>query len=106
MSTLTPADNYRRIRDAMPPGVDLVVAAKGRTPWDVAAVIEAGARMIGQNYVQEAQKLLATLGEAARVAEWHMIGHLQRNKVNAAMPLFDVFQCVDSIRSQMQKLAS
>ena len=50
----------------------------------IEVVIEAGARMIGQNYVQEAQKLLATLGEAARVAEWHMIGHLQRNKVGRA----------------------
>ena len=98
MSSLSPADNYRRIQDELPARVDLVVAAKGRAPWDVAAVIKAGARMIGQNYVQEAQKLLATLGEAAREAEWHMIGHLQRNKINAAMPLFDMFQCVDSIR--------
>jgi hypothetical protein len=98
MSSLSPADNYRRIQDELPAAVELVVAAKGRAPWDVAAVIKAGARMIGQNYVQEAQKLLATLGEAAREAEWHMIGHLQRNKINAAMPLFDMFQCVDSIR--------
>jgi pyridoxal phosphate enzyme (YggS family) len=98
MSPVSPADNYRRIRDELPPRVELVVAAKGRAPWDVADVIKAGARTIGQNYVQEAQKLLATLGEAAREAEWHMIGRLQRNKINAALPLFDVFQSVDSLR--------
>jgi pyridoxal phosphate enzyme (YggS family) len=98
MSPVSPADNYRRIRDELPPRVELVVAAKGRAPWDVADVIKAGARTIGQNYVQEAQKLLATLGEAAREAEWHMIGRLQRNKINTALPLFDVFQSVDSLR--------
>ena len=98
MSSPSPADNYRRIREELPPRVELVVAAKGRAPWDVAAVIKAGTRMIGQNYVRESQKLLATLGEAAREAEWHMIGHLQSNKINAAVPLFDVFQCLDSIR--------
>lgn len=98
MSGSEAVDNYRRIRDVLPPQVEIVVAAKGRAPWDVAAVIKAGARIIGQNYVQEAQGLLETLGEAAREAEWHMIGHLQRNKINAAIPLFDMFQCVDSIR--------
>jgi pyridoxal phosphate enzyme (YggS family) len=98
MSPVSPADNYRRIRDELPPRVELVVAAKWRAPWDVADVIKAGARTIGQNYVQEAQKLLATLGEAAREAEWHMIGRLQRNKINTALPLFDVFQSVDSLR--------
>ncbi len=98
MSSLSAVDNYRRIRDELPPRVQLVVVAKGRAPWDVAAVIKAGARRIGQNYVQEAQKLLATLGEAAREAEWHMIGRLQRNKINTALPLFDLFQSVDSIR--------
>jgi len=98
MTASSPAENYLRIREELPARVELVVAAKGRAPWDVAAVIKAGARIIGQNYVQEAQKVLATLGEAAREAEWHMIGHLQRNKVNTALPLFDVFQCLDSIR--------
>jgi len=98
MTSTSAVDNYRRIRDELPPRVQLVVAAKGRAPWDVAAVIKAGARRIGQNYVQEAQKLLATLGEAAREAEWHMIGRLQRNKINTALPLFDVFQSVDAIR--------
>ncbi len=98
MSSISAVDNYRRIRDELPPSVQLVVAAKGRAPWDVAAVIKAGARRIGQNYVQEAQKVLATLGEAAREAEWHMIGRLQRNKINTALPLFDVFQSVDAIR--------
>ena len=97
MSSLSPADNYRRIQDELPAAVELVVAAKGRAPWDVAAVIKAGARMIGQNYVQEAQKLLATLGEAAREAEWHMIGHLQRNKAKLIPGRFALVHSIDSL---------
>jgi len=92
------AENYERIRAAVPQDVALVVAAKGRTPHEVGEVIEAGAGIIGENYVQEAERAVAALGEAARRVEWHMIGHVQRNKVNKALPLFDVIQTVDSAR--------
>ena len=90
------ADNYRRIRAEIPPHVELVVAAKGRSPEEVAEAIEAGATAIGENYVQEAQSAVAALGQLAGRAQWHMIGHLQRNKVNKALPVFDVIQSVDS----------
>jgi hypothetical protein len=93
-----PGENYRRIRKSLPPEVALVVAAKGRTAEEVAGVIEAGAPIVGHNYVQEAQAMRAALGPAAASAEWHMIGHLQRNKVNRALPLFEVIQSLDSPR--------
>ena len=49
--------------------------------------------MFGENYVQEAK----TKREAIREpAEWHMIGHLQRNKVKAALDLFDLIESLDS----------
>jgi pyridoxal phosphate enzyme (YggS family) len=54
--------------------------------------------MIGENYVQEAERHFTELGELARRVEWHLIGHLQRNKVNRALPLFDMLQSVDSLR--------
>lgn len=92
------ADNYRRIREELPSDVTLVVAAKGRTPREVAEVVEAGATVIGENYVQEAEAARTALGEAAERVEWHLIGHLQRNKVNKALPLFDLIQSVDSER--------
>ena len=98
MGQASPADNYRRIRDALPEEVALVVAAKGRSAREVAQVIEAGAAVIGENYVQEAERLRAGLGEEAGRVEWHMIGRLQRNKVNRALPLFDMVQSVDSLR--------
>jgi len=92
------ADNYRRIRDELPDGVGVVVAAKGRASREVEEVIEAGARMVGENYVQEAQAMRAALGEAADAVQWHMIGPLQRNKVNRAIGLFDVIQTLDAVR--------
>lgn len=91
------ADNYRRIRDSLPAHVALVVAAKGRTADEVAEVIAAGAALIGHNQVQDAQEMRAILGRSGSV-EWHLIGRLQRNKVNRALPLFDLIQSVDSLR--------
>jgi pyridoxal phosphate enzyme (YggS family) len=94
----SPAENYRRIRDSLPAELAVVVAAKGRDASEVAEVIGAGATAIGQNYVQETEALRAQLGGVADQVEWHLIGHLQRNKVKRALPLFDVIESVDSVR--------
>jgi hypothetical protein len=92
------ADNFKRLRDAIPDRVELVAAAKTRSPDEVRQVIAAGARVIGENYVQEAERMHADLEETARGVRWHMIGHLQRNKVKSAVGLFDMIETVDSIR--------
>jgi len=92
------AENFKRLRAAIPPQVELVAAAKTRTPEEVGQVIAAGARVIGENYVQEAERMQAGLGEMAREVRWHMIGHLQRNKVRSAVELFDMIETVDSFR--------
>lgn len=98
MSASEAAENYRSIREKVPDHVRIVVAAKERTAEEVAAVIAAGARIIGHNYVQDAEAMRAELGDAADRAEWHMIGHLQRNKINRALPIFDMIQSLDSLR--------
>jgi len=92
------ASNYRDLRESIPEHVQILVAAKTRTPEEVGAVIDAGARIIGENYVQEARGKRRALGEKADRAEWHMIGHLQRNKVRDALQVFDLVQSVDSVR--------
>ena len=91
------ADNYRKIREEIPNHVTVVLAAKTRTPQEVEEAIEAGATDIGENYVQEAEKIHSALGEKATKVRWHMIGHLQKNKVNKALPVFDVIQTMDSL---------
>jgi hypothetical protein len=91
-------DNYQRLREMIPAHVTIVVAAKTRTADEVAAVMEAGATHIGENYVQEAVQIRQVLGRRAQDVNWHMIGHLQKNKINKALRAFDVIQSVDSVK--------
>ena len=72
--------------------------SKGVTNEMVLAALDAGLRDFGENYVQEAQQRMAELGPRAREATWHFIGHLQTNKVPAALPLFDTIESVDSLK--------
>jgi pyridoxal phosphate enzyme (YggS family) len=84
-----------------PARVTLVGASamsKGVTDEMVLAAMDAGLRDFGENYVQEAQLRLATLGARAKEATWHFIGHLQTNKVGAALSLFDTIESVDSLK--------
>lgn len=92
------AENYRKIRESIPDHVQLLAACKTRSAEEVGAVIDAGIEMVGENYVQEARQKRAALGEKADRVQWHMIGHLQKNKINKALPVFDVFQSVDSAK--------
>lgn len=87
-------ENILKLLDELPPGVELVAAAKGRTPEEVLQAVEAGVRVIGENYVQEAEKAGTAVGGKAA---WHMIGHLQKNKVKKAVALFDMIETVDSV---------
>jgi len=89
-------DRVRQLKAELPPHVELAAAAKTRTPEEAQAAINAGIRVIGHNYVQEAQTMIEQLGRKAAV--WTMIGHLQRNKVKLAVQLFDSVQTVDSLR--------
>ena len=84
-------------RDA---GAVRLVAVTKMIPADVVrAAIAAGVRTIGENYVQEATRKRTEVGPgAAATVEWHLIGHLQSNKVGAALEVFDAVQSVDSVR--------
>ncbi len=91
-------ENYAKLRAEIPDTVTIVAAAKTRTADEVRQLIDAGATDIGQNYVQEAEAVRAQLGPAAGNVRWHLIGHLQTNKINKALGLFDVIQTVDSAK--------
>jgi pyridoxal phosphate enzyme (YggS family) len=77
----------------LPSHVELVVAAKSRSPQEVLEAVEAGVKTVGENYVQEAEAAQAVLGRTVR---WHFIGHLQTNKVKKAVEIFDLIETVDS----------
>jgi PLP dependent protein len=87
------ADNVRAILAALPPGVELVAAAKTRTPAEILKAVEAGVKIIGENYVQDGWEAFQAVGRRAR---WHFIGHLQTNKVKKAVEVFDLVETVDS----------
>lgn len=88
-------ENYQRIRSEIPENVTVIVAIKSRTKEEVEEIIDAGAKDLGENYVQEAEGMYESLGEKARKVRWHMIGHLQKNKINKALKIFDVIQTID-----------
>lgn len=87
-------ENILKLLDELPAGVELVAAAKKRTPDEVLQAVEAGVKVIGENYVQEAEKACAAIGNRA---VWHMIGRLQKNKAKKAVALFDMIETVDSV---------
>ena len=92
------AENYRRLREEIPDNVTIVLAGKTRTVEEIVEAIEAGATDIGENYVQEGAAMHEALGGRAKDVTWHMIGHLQTNKINKALRVFDVIQTVDSLK--------
>jgi len=89
--------NYARIRQGIPDYVTIVVSCKTRTAEQIEEAIDAGATDIGENYVQEAGQMYSTLRKKAAKVRWHMIGHLQTNKINKALRIFDVIQTIDSL---------
>ncbi len=88
-------ENVRQLLGELPDGVRLVGAAKTRTPEEILEAVEAGLTIIGENYVQEAEKAFQVIGEKVK---WHMIGHLQSNKAKKAVALFDMIETVDSFK--------
>lgn len=87
-------ENTKSFLNALPPSVSLVPATKGRTAAEINEAIGAGATIIGENYVQEAERKAPLIREKA---ELHLIGHLQKNKVRRALKVFDMVQTVDSL---------
>ena len=97
-------DNYLRVmeriedaaqragRDAK--AIRLVAVSKTVDTGRIREAIEAGASILGENYVQEAQRKIEEIG---RAVSWHFIGHLQTNKAKPAVRLFDAIHSVDSI---------
>lgn len=88
-------ENVSKILEELPEGVSLVGAAKTRTPQEILEAVEAGLEIIGENYVQEAERAFQVVGGKVK---WHMIGHLQSNKAKKAVKVFDMVETVDSIK--------
>ncbi len=96
--------NYERIMEEIekacyrvgrkPGEVKLLAATKTRTPDEIREAYMAGIRLFGENRVQEAKEKIPQLKELEGV-QWHMIGHLQTNKVKYAVELFNCIETLD-----------
>lgn len=100
------ADVGKRIQEAarrsgrQPKEVTLLAVTKTYPIEYIRAAWQAGVTQIGENKVQEAKEKVALLGppDPKRRIEWHLVGHLQTNKVRQAVELFDLIHSVDSLR--------
>ena len=97
------AERSKRTLDS----ITLVAVTKGRSVAEIQTVLTAGATNIGENRVQEAQQKYAAVNSFVGAAgtdlsddtcRWHLIGHLQRNKVKTALEMFSLIHSVDSLR--------
>jgi pyridoxal phosphate enzyme (YggS family) len=73
--------------------VQLIAASKKQDAEKVRAAYDAGQLIFGESRVQEARAKIPLLPSAVR---WHFIGHLQKNKIRHALPLFELFHSIDS----------
>lgn len=80
-----------------PGGVRLVAVTKTVSADRVREAAEAGLRVFGENRVQEARAKVEALGRFNEGLEWHMLGHLQRNKARQAVAMFELIHSVDSL---------
>lgn len=84
-----------RIRENLPPHVSLLAVSKTHPATAIQEAYEAGQRCFGENKVQE---LIAKVPLLPSDIEWHLIGHLQTNKVRSVLPYVSLIQSVDSLR--------
>lgn len=102
------AENLQRLRERVdaacrragrsPSEVTIIGVSKGFPATAVLAACQAGLRDIGENRVQEAATKVALAAAQGARPRWHLVGHLQTNKVKTALSLFDIIHSVDSLR--------
>ena len=86
-------ENYNEIKAQIPANVELVAVSKFHPIEKIKEVYDCGQRVFGENKVQE---LLTKVNELPNDIQWHLIGHLQTNKVKYIAPFIDTIQSVDS----------
>ncbi|MDE7005486.1 MAG: alanine racemase, partial [Alistipes sp.] len=89
------ACNLSRIRASLPEGATLVAVSKTHPAEAIREAFDAGHRIFGESRPQE---LCAKYEVLPKEIEWHMIGHLQTNKVKYIAPFVRMIQSVDSAR--------
>ncbi|MGB5378605.1 YggS family pyridoxal phosphate-dependent enzyme [Muriicola sp.] len=89
------ADNIKKIKAQIPDNVSLVAVSKTKSNEEIMEAYQAGQRVFGENKVQEMTQKWSDL---PKDIEWHMIGHVQRNKVKYMAPYVALIHGVDSLK--------
>lgn len=89
------AYNIKKIKDSLPIGVKLVVVTKTHPSEKILETYNAGHKIFGENRVQE---LVEKQKQLPKDIEWHLIGHLQANKVKQIAPFVNLIHSVDSLK--------
>ena len=88
-------NNLDKILSELPSNVQLVAISKTKTPEEILSLYNAGQRVFGES---KAQELAPKYEKLPKDIKWHMVGHLQRNKVKYLAPFVEMIQSVDSLR--------
>src|SRR6187402_508129 len=90
------ADNIKSLKsETVPIKVSLIAVSKTKPVEDIQQAYDAGQRLFGENMVQE---LVEKYEQLPKDIEWHLIGHLQSNKVKYIAPFISMIQSVDSLK--------
>ncbi len=89
------AENLEKIKKEIPQEVSFVLISKTHPVEEIMEAYNAGQRIFGENKVQEME---TKFHEMPKDIEWHMVGHLQRNKVKYMAPFVTLVHAVDSLR--------
>ena len=87
--------NLEKLRNSIPKEITLVAVSKTKPISDILVAYESGQRIFGENKVQELEIKQTKLPSDI---EWHMIGHLQSNKVKYIAPFISLIHAVDSLK--------
>jgi len=109
------AENLERVREQITQAaakagrpvneIELVAITKKHPAEKVREAVEAGHALFGESRIQEARTKIPELPSNLR---WHFVGHLQKNKIRHALPLFELFHGVDSLAlaQEMERIAA
>ncbi|MBR4537069.1 MAG: YggS family pyridoxal phosphate-dependent enzyme [Bacteroidales bacterium] len=84
---------YHNIKDSLPEGVRLVAVSKTKPEEDIMTLYSEGQRIFGEN---KAQELKGKYEHLPKDIEWHLIGHLQTNKIKYIAPFVSMIHSIDS----------
>ena len=92
-------DNLLDIKESLPSHVTLVAVSKTKPIADIQEAYDAGQRIFGENKIQE---MVSKYDALPKDIQWHMIGHLQRNKVKYMAHFVDLIHGVDSFKTLLE----